>query len=1047
MPYNIPHVRDLNPRPPRMLIGIRVLKEDNPLRRWEEQKRVTWARDYAYMRLVGMIPDIEPSRGRPPRRLPRAPLPPGSRARKVLRKPLPLELPAAPAPPTASGPSTSRPRRHVLHRSPTAALPIGRSKQPIIPATTEPFDATWKRVFGRIPPRVLSSIPEDTNNISMAPRTTTEDDLCLVPPGSENASPTVRGIIEEYYEEQEYQQTSVKEKRTPVYLSPKEAQYTAEAIRSSNVNRPLGASAVRLPPKAKQLLGSPQPVNNNSDWHHSRPVEQSPLHSKGNSVNSLRHSASSRLSSLLTPTKARKSSASSLAHSKVVKHSSSSSHHTAILHSRKTNTSSSSSPLKHSSTRPSISAHSNMSAQPSPDKQAAAGALSNKSPSKSSVLPTKSTASPKKEDFSLKRTLSNVLTPKHKHEDVPPPPPKKDTPPPAAENPKLSANIVDVRGPSDAYSGNGFAATAEGVDVEDRPNNKSRETITVAFGDDDCSPIKAVKSGVVKMTHQPYSPYVGQKAVFEADPELVKEIDEEFQSPPMPSELFRSPQLDKYSPKSAEKAKTPRYIAGGLLEGGLLPATTYQPPKIGDKAKAKTEIYSPSLYSVTTGHDVFRTSSYDAAAQQSTAAAPAPPNSPTQSDGTDLSRPHIEPIKYIKSVQDNKYVYRPEDHVFNRYRGETPVLTHDFATAGAEQKQAVPVAGRVNTDTPANKSNYYGGFEYEHPSAIPPPLRRTSRDNSSRSSSGRSGRSLRDRFKETGGLGIELSKDAANYYYNHDNGTTLGVDGDGNFERGRETALMRSPDFYVKQGKFGAGPSQPVNSTEHLMNQLHKEMRDTMNNLHEHEVHRIGLVSGKVDRLANIEFRNQDISNATRNAVNHTFADNRKLRENVEAIFAENHKMRKTLDAILAENGKHREALDIVAANHYLLRQSVDAMAVDNRKMRESISDLSEHALDTEKLDHLVDKIVERIHPTIIRGHEKDDLNTERILARVDMTRGNTVRGPPASPAGHFTPSGHGAFSPSGHGVFTPSGQGFFSPSSKGFRNPHAEYTEEPSKR
>ncbi|CAD0086219.1 unnamed protein product [Aureobasidium vineae] len=992
MPYNIPHVRDLNPRPPRMLIGIRVLKEDNPLRRWEEEKRLTWARDYAYMRLVGMISDSEPSRGRPARRLPRAPLPPGTRARKVLRKPLPLELPAPPAPPTAPGPSTPRPQRH----------------QPIIPATTEPFDATWKRVFGRIPPRVLASIPEDTNKISMAPRTTTDDDLCLVPPGSENAIPTVRGIIEEYYEEQEYEQTSVKEKRTPVYLSPKEAQFTAMAIRRSNVNRPLDVSAVRLPPKAKQLLGSPQPVNNNSDWHHSKSVEQSPLHSKSNSVNSLRHSASSRLSSLLTPTKARKSSTSSLAHNKVVKHASSSSHHTAISHSRKTTTSSSSSP---SNTLIPVLLSAHTTTCPlnlPPPRQAAAGALSNKSPSESSVSPTKSTASPKKEDFCLKRALSN-LTPSV----------CKDTPPPTTDK-KVSFNIIDVNERSDAYSGNGFAAA---IDDEDKPNNKSREIITVAFGDDECSPIRAVKSGVVKMTHQPYSPFVGQKAVFEADPKLVKEIDEEFH-----------PQLEKHSPKSAEKAKTPRYIAGGLLEGGLLPATTYQPPKVGEKSKAKTEIYSPSLYSVANGHDVFRFLRCCRSGVHRRR--PCTPNSPTQSDGTDLSRPHIEPIKYIKTVQDNEYVYRPEDHVFDRYRGETPVLTHDFATAGAEQKQAIHVAGRVNTNTPANKYNGYGGLEYEHPSAVPPPLRRTSRDNSSRSSSGRSGRSMHDftlrgRFKETGGLGIELSENAADYYYNHDNGTTLGVDGDGNFERGRETAIMRSPDFYVKQGNFGTSTSQSLNLNEHLVQQLHKETNDVMHNLHDHQLHRVSLLSGKVDRLANIEFRNQDIMNATRNAVDHTFADNRKLRENVEAIFSDSRKTRKDLDAIFAEERKHREAVDVIAANHYLLRETLDGVLAENSKMRESLSDIFEHVLDHEKLDLLIDKIVERLHPTIVRGHEKDDLNTERILARIDMTKGNTVRASPASSAGHFTPSS----------------DGFFSPGSRGFRNPYAEYTEEPSKR
>ncbi|KAI4725218.1 hypothetical protein E4T49_07020 [Aureobasidium sp. EXF-10728] len=187
---------------------------------------------------------------------------------------------------------------------------------------------------------------------------------------------------------------------------------------------------------------------------------------------------------------------------------------------------------------------------------------------------------------------------------------------------------------------------------------------------------------------------------------------------------------------------------------------------------------------------------------------------------------------------------------------------------------------------------------------------------------------------ETGGLGIELSENATDYYYRHGNGTTLGVDGDGNFERGRETALMRSPDFYVKQSKFSAGTAQPGDSTEQLMQQLHKETRDTMNSLHEDHLHRIGLVSGKVDHLANIEFRNQDISNATRNAVNHTFADTRKLRENVEAIFADSRKTRKDL-----ENCKHREAVDVMAANYYLMRQSVDAIVTDKLQHPEAKKD------------------------------------------------------------------------------------------------------------
>ncbi|KAG9530397.1 hypothetical protein KCU93_g2655, partial [Aureobasidium melanogenum] len=1021
MPYIIPHVNDLNPRLPRMLIGHRVLPETNPLRRFEEHKRETWARDYSYMCLVGMIPAKEPSKGRPDRRLPRAPLPPGSHARKLLGKPLPLELPAPPPPP---GPSPSpRSPEHVLRRNLIAASPLGRSKKPVVPVTTESGDAPWKRVFGRIPPRVLATIPENINNITMAPRPTTDEDLCLVPQGSENAVPTVRGIIEEYYEDKEYEQSNVqeketplKEKRTPVYLSPEQAQYTAEAIRRSNVNSTVRPTAVRLPPKAKQVLGSPQPINNNSDWHLSNSVEQSPLHSKGNSVNSLRHSASSKVASLLTPTKARKPSTSSLAHSKVVKHTSSSSYHTTISHTHK-NTSLSFSPIKHSSILSSIS----MSAQGSPTKQAAAGASSDKGSAKSPVSPNKPAASPKKEVSSLKRAMSTLLTPKRAPEDVPPPPPKKDTPPPVTDKPthlKMSSNIIDVGRPSDAYSGNGFAATAESTDDE-KQSIKSRETITVAFGDE-CSPVKEVKSGVVKMTHQPYSPFVGQKATFEADPKLVKEINEEFQSPPMDSTLFHSPQLGKkVSPKSAEKAKTPRFVAGGLLEGGLLPPTTYQPPpEIGEQVRPKTEIYSPSMYSVTNGHDVFREA-------VSTPVVPSnsPANNDKQVDGT-LPDARIPGIQYIKTVQDNEYVYRPEDHTFNRHRGETPVMTYDFATAGAQQSLARSVSGPATVQTPTNNVTGYNGMPFEHPSAVPPPLRRTSRDNSSRSSSGRS---LRDRYRETGGLGIELSE-PTNSYYTHDNGTTMGIDGDGNFERRRATVAMRSPDYFTEQGNFNTPASQLPMSDERkyrsFMDESYKELNHAMHTRHDAKESKLDMLADKIDQI---------------------FADNRKLRQDVNAIATENRK-------IFEEERKHREAVDVIAANNYLMRESIDAGLVENRKIRDSVTDMAEHILDHEKLELLVDKIVERLHPTIVRGIEKNDLNTERILACIDKRheqvlkefdhhkykQGKTLRASPSSPAGQFSPSSQGFFSPSSNG--------HFSPSFKGYRHP-GKYSEEPSER
>ncbi|KAI4760122.1 hypothetical protein E4T51_06869 [Aureobasidium sp. EXF-12344] len=961
MPYIIPHVRDLEDSAPRMLIGHRLLPETHPLRRFEEQKRLVYDRDYAYMCLVGMIPPKEQGGRRPERRLPPAPLPPGSRASKVLRKLLPPGVPA-------SGPPSPRSPRNIFRRNAAAGSP----KNPVVPVTQEPSAATWNRVFGRIPPRVLKTVPESINNIKMIPHNSNEDDLCLVPLGSENAIPTVRGIIEEYHEEREYEQTeqtSLKEKRTPVYLSPKLAQYTAEAIRKSNLkNHPVSSSA-RLPPKAHQLLGSPRPTNNNSDSTHVEHVEQTPLHTKGNPTTSLRHSASFRVASLLTPTKARKSSTSSLAQSKVVQHTSSSSHHTTFSH-KHTATSSSSSPLKHSSFLSTVSSRNKMSAQPSPTKQATAGAPSNKSASDAAVSPTKSYASPKKEDSSLKRALSNAFTPKRMREDVPPPPPRKDTPPRAHDKSahlRMSANIIDVRGPSDAYSGNGFAATVE--DAEDEaPTNKSRETITVAFGDE-CSPVKSVKSGVVKMTHAAYSPFVGQKAVFEADPEVVQKIQQEFATPPLDFGLFHSHEVEKKSPKSAQKAMTPRYIAGGLLEGGLLPATTYQPPpKISEKIKPQPEIYSPSMYSVATGNDVFNTGTHGVASEEPEAIPIVPSNSPIYNDehvNGALARPRVEPIRYICTVNDNDYVYRPEDHVFNRHRGETPVVTHDFATAGAEQKQGSSTKGPVNVDTPANKINGYGGLQfdqYEHPSAKPRPLRRVSRDNSSRSSSGRS---LRERFFAADGLGIELSESSNTHVY--DNGTTIGVDGDDEHERRREMIAMRSPNSSIKPSPFSY-PSLPPKSKERKYKshpvQSSQAVIDAWNSDPEAKMdYKLDLMGGKVEDLVTAQTSNEKLLTSTQ----------------------------KSVDKILAEQLKIREDMDEIVANHNVFRESFEAvvsdthtLAAEYRKIRDSVSDIAEHVIDDEMLELLVVKVVKRLLPTISRVEEKVDANFKSVLDILD---------------------------------------------------------------
>jgi len=95
----------------------------------------------------------------------------------------------------------------------------------------------------------------------------------------------------------------------------------------------------------------------------------------------------------------------------------------------------------------------------------------------------------------------------------------------------------------------------------------------------------------------------------EVEPELFRQIEEEFQTPPIPTNLIYSPATDRgtweSNKSSTEEDDAPDYSMEGLLPGGLLPATTYQPPEIEEKRKAKPCIYSPSIYS---NNDVFRVS-------------------------------------------------------------------------------------------------------------------------------------------------------------------------------------------------------------------------------------------------------------------------------------------------------------------------------------------------------------------------------------------------------------------------------------------------------
>ncbi|KAI5269886.1 hypothetical protein E4T47_06676, partial [Aureobasidium subglaciale] len=112
----------------------------------------------------------------------------------------------------------------------------------------------------------------------------------------------------------------------------------------------------------------------------------------------------------------------------------------------------------------------------------------------------------------------------------------------------------------------------------------------------------------------------------------------------------------------------------------------------------------------------------------------------------------VAPVQYIGTIAGNDYVYKPEDHVSDRAR--------------------VPVA-----DTPVQGV----GAPFEYPCAVPPPLRRTSRDRDVSSGSS-SAPSLLERFMNKSELGINVSE-SSDYFA--DNETTLGVDSDDNEERRR----------------------------------------------------------------------------------------------------------------------------------------------------------------------------------------------------------------------------------------------------------------------
>jgi hypothetical protein len=423
-----------------------------------------------------------------------------------------------------------------------------------------------------------------------------------------------------------------------------------------------------------------------------------------------------------------------------------------------------------------------------------------------------------------------------------------------------------------------------------------------------------------------------------------------------------------------------------------------------------------------------------------------PSNSPVNDGEQTNGALPVEPVKYIGTVQDNDYVYHPEDHVFNRHRMETPVLTHDFATAGAQQKYAPSNKAPANVDTPVNKSNGYGSLEYEHPSAVPRPLRHMSGTGSSRSSSG--GATLRERYFENDGLGINLSNGST--YSINDNDTTLAVDGDDYAERRREMSSMRSPEIYDAQSGFRAFSSQKPKSKEQKYRshpvESSKNMMTGSTSRHQTDMHhKLDLMGGKIERLIGVHSRKEGLHASNQESLEQILADNRKNFYVMHVLANNQHTLSDAVEVTLGESRFYHES---VAAEH--------------REIRASIADLAEHSVDNEKFDLLVDKVVERLLPSIMGGIEKNDANTERILARLDKVlerKQKNAAGPQTRVASSTTKKN---FSPMPGVVYTPSAVGPFASDDNAFLGPAVtnsgpaetksgkgdlKYTEEPSNR
>lgn len=482
----------------------------------------------------------------------------------------------------------------------------------------------------------------------MIPHARSFSEPVLVPPGTENAEPTVRGLVEEHAEARQRQKTGDNNQVRQVIIKHKMSGIkTTQDVKAMDSGDEFDSP---MPPKARKVLGSPNQPEKRVESSEKQESSSQPQVS----FDALKQRVSSRIAGLRTPNKVSTTSSSSLVHGTNTGRTSPLAHHTLIFKPQNNHKSSAGFKLPSNfdpETQPEPT-HPGMSPVKSSDFKT--------TPSKSLISPTKYNQTTRngkdknKQPSPLKRTLS-ALTPKSRQQSFDkalPPTPRKNTPPefkPSATINDLASHTATMpalcyqnsissqskteKSCTDASrAGNRHellttdertskllrhASEAAVAATQNKTHNKAKEPMkqssrtTVSVNG---IYIKNASTGVARVVDEPLLRNQPQQAqVFTADADLAAEIEEDFKTPPLPTSAFYSPRLRFGSGTGYGYLHTgvvtpandniPPHDTTGLLNGKYLPAVAYKPTL--PEQDGSQLAYTPSVYTITNGADVF----------------------------------------------------------------------------------------------------------------------------------------------------------------------------------------------------------------------------------------------------------------------------------------------------------------------------------------------------------------------------------------------------------------------------------------------------------